>query len=85
MTGITILERIVAEEGSCCWATPSVCVSCPLGRLTRSDNGKYMSCVEALNIDGLSEEEADARYKEAASNKLADLTIENLIETPDGT
>lgn len=43
-----------------------------------------MSCVEALNIDGLSEEEADARYKEAAINKLADLTLEDLIRDEDG-
>jgi hypothetical protein len=38
-----------------------------------------MSCVEALNIDGLSEKEADARYKEAAANKLADIAIEHII------
>ena len=80
MEGLLILERIVAEEGNCCWAKPSVCKKCPLSRLTRSDNGSFMSCVEALNIDGLSEEEADARYKEAAINKIADLTIEQNIE-----
>lgn len=39
-----------------------------------------MSCVEALAVDGLSEEEADARYKEAALNKLADLTLDKIIE-----
>lgn len=80
MEGIDILERIIAEEGSCCWASPSVCRRCPLGQLTRSDDGTFMSCIEALNIDGLSEEEADARYKEAAASKLADLTINNIIE-----
>lgn len=79
MTGIEILERIVEEEGSCNWATPSVCDCCPLGSLIRSDNSKFMSCVEALNIDGLSEKEADARYKEAAANKLADIAIEHII------
>ena len=80
MDSIKILERIVAEEGSCTWATPSICMDCPLGRLTRSDNGGYMSCVEALNIDGLSEEEADARYKEAALSKIADLALDQVIE-----
>jgi hypothetical protein len=80
MDGINILERIVAEEGNCCWAKPNVCRSCPLGRLIRSDNGGYMSCVEALSIDGLSEEEADARYKEAALSKLADLSIDRMID-----
>ncbi len=80
MKGTTILERIVAEEGSCCWATPSVCISCPLGASVRSDDGGFMSCVEALNIDGLSEEEADARYKEAAISKLTDIALDNIIE-----
>jgi hypothetical protein len=81
MKGMIILERIVAEEGNCCWATPTVCHHCPLGRLIRSDNGKYMSCVEALAIDGLSEEEADAVYKKAALDKLADVLFDNIIES----
>ncbi len=80
MDGITILERIVAEEGNCCWARPSICARCPLGKLNRYDNGGFMSCVEALQIDGLSEEEADVKYKKAAVDKLADLTLESIIE-----
>ena len=80
MDGTAILERIIAEEGSCCWAKPSICNNCPLSRLARYDSGDHMSCVEALSIDGLSEEEADARYKEAAINKLAELTIDKIIE-----
>ena len=80
MEGNEILERIVAEEGSCCWAKPSICRNCPLGRLIRSDNGGFMSCVEALNIDGLSEEEADLKYKEAAIRKLADMALDRIIE-----
>jgi hypothetical protein len=82
MNSVEILERIVAEEGSCCWATPSICRDCPLGNLIRSDNGKFMSCVEALNIEKLSEEEADARYKEAALRKIADLALDQVIEAP---
>ncbi len=80
MNGISILEKIVEEGGSCCWARPSICRACPLGKLARDKNGGFMSCVEALNIDGLSEEEADARYRKAAQEKLADLTIDRLIE-----
>jgi len=80
MEGIKILEEIIAEEGSCCWATSLICKDCPLGSLVRSDSGEFMSCVEALNIDGLSEKEADARYKEAAINKLADMAIDRVIE-----
>lgn len=79
MNNISILERIIQEEGNCCWAKPSICRNCPLSRLARYESGGYMSCVEALNIDGLPEAEADARYKEAAINKLADLTLEKII------
>ncbi len=80
MTDTAILERIIEEDGSCCWAKPSICAACPLGRLARNDNSGYMSCVEALNIDGLSEAEADARYEEAAKHKLADISINDIIE-----
>jgi hypothetical protein len=81
MKGITILERIIAEEGSCCWANSSICKNCPLGRLERYNNGGYMSCVEAIGVDGLNEEEADAKYKGAAINKLTDLIVDNLIKS----
>ena len=80
MDGITILEKIIEEEGSCTWATSTLCKVCPLGRLARDGKGGYMSCVEALSIDGLSEQEADARYKKAAQEKLADLTIDGIIQ-----
>lgn len=80
MDGNAILERIIDEDGSCCWAKPSICCICPLGKLARNETGSFMSCVEALNIDGLSELEADAIYKEAARNKLADRSINDIIE-----
>lgn len=80
MNDITILERIIAEEGNCCWATPTICAKCPMGKLVRYESGRYLSCIEALEVDGLSEEEADARYKEAATRKLADLMINKIIE-----
>jgi len=80
MDGVKILERIIVEDGNCCWATSVICKSCPLGRLIRSDNGGFMSCVEALSIDGLSEEEADLKYKEAATRKLADMVLDQIIE-----
>lgn len=80
MDGISILERIIQEEGSCTWAKPSICAICPLGRLARDEAGGFMSCVESLHIDGLSEEAADIRYKKAAQEKLADLALDRLIE-----
>ncbi len=80
MDGTKILERIIQEEGSCTWAKPSICAMCPLGKLARDEAGGFMSCVEALQIDGLSEAAADARYRKAAQEKLADLTIDRIIE-----
>jgi hypothetical protein len=81
MDGIAILERIVTEEGSCTWASSIVCKKCPLGRLVKADGSRHVSCVEAINIEGLSEEEADARYKETATNKLAELVLDDAIRT----
>lgn len=75
-----ILEKIIQEDGSCTWSKPSICAICPLGKLDRYESGRYISCVEALKIDGLSEEEADAIYKKAAQEKLAELTIKKNIE-----
>ena len=85
MEGKTILEKIIEESGSCCWADSSVCSECPLGKLARYDNKNFMSCVEALNIEGLTEKEADARYLAAAIDKLMDISIENVIEGNNGT
>lgn len=81
MDSNAILQKIIDENGNCCWSNMSICLKCPLSRLERYDSGNYMSCVEALNIDGLSEEEADLRYKAAAISKLADLAINNMIES----
>ena len=81
MDEISILEKIIEEKGSCCWATPSICARCPLNRITQYESGRWVSCVESVGIDGLSEEEADAKYKDAAIKKLADLTVEKIIES----
>ena len=80
MDGTKILEKIIQEEGSCTWATTSICAKCPLGRLARDVSGGFMSCVEALAIDGLSEADADARYKKAAEEKLADLELDRILK-----
>jgi len=39
-----------------------------------------MSCIEAINIQGLSDKEADSKYKRAALDKLADLELEQILE-----
>ena len=76
-----ILEKIIASNGSCTWASESICRLCPLGKIPREDRSdKAMSCVEALSIDGLSEEDADAKYKAAAEEKLASLLMQQNIE-----
>lgn len=76
-----ILNKIIDNEGSCTkWASPSVCKQCPLSKLRKKEDGTYLSCVEALGIDNMSEEEADARYKEVASRILLDEAFDELLD-----
>lgn len=80
----TILKKIVEAEGSCTqWASPAVCKECPLSKLKQKPDGNYYSCVEALNIDNMTEEEADARYKEVATRLLLDEAIDEILGESD--
>ena len=85
MDGESILKKIIQEEGSCCWSTPSVCAVCPISKLRQKKNGSNMSCVEALNVQEMTEEQADAKYKEVAIRILLDEAIDNLLGGTDGT
>jgi hypothetical protein len=86
MDNMDILKKIVESDGSCTlWADSSICKQCPLSRLKKKSNGSYLSCVEALGIQDLTEEEADAKYKEVASRILIDKTIDDLLGEPDGS
>ncbi len=80
-----ILNKIIQSEGSCThWASPSVCKQCPLSQLRKKEDGTYLSCVEALGVEEMTEEDADARYKEVASRILLDEAIEKILGEPDG-
>lgn len=81
-----ILKKLVDSDGSCnLWAKPSVCQHCPLSKLKKKPNGEYLSCIEALGAQELTEEEADAKYKEVASRIMIDQTIDDLLGEPDGS
>jgi hypothetical protein len=81
-----ILNKIIEEDGSCTlWASPAICAQCPLSKLKQKPDGTYLSCVEALNVDNLTEEEADAKYKEVASRILLDEAIDDLLGESDGS
>lgn len=82
-----ILSKIIEEEGSCTgWANPTVCAACPLSRLKQKPDGSYLSCIEALGVQDMTEEEADARYKEVATRLLLDEAIEDILsEDPNGS
>ena len=81
-----ILKKIVESDGSCTlWAKPSICRQCPLSKLKKKADGSYLSCVESLHADTLTEEEADAKYKEVASRILIDKEIDDLLGEPDGS
>lgn len=81
-----ILNKIVENDGSCTqWASPSVCKQCPLSKLRQKEDGTYLSCVEALGIENMTEEEADARYKEVASRILLDEAVDAILGESDGS
>lgn len=79
MNKIDILKRIVAEDGSCTWSCESICQQCPLSKVRLKDDGNYYSCIEALGVQDLTEEEADKKYKEVAERLLLDETIEAIL------
>lgn len=84
MDKVSILKKIIEDNGSCCWAKPSICAKCPLSQLKKKqDDSGWMSCIESvcgLNIDNLSEEEMDTLYKTHAERLLLDYTIENILK-----
>ena len=74
------MNKIIEAEGSCTqWASPSVCKECPLSKLRQKSNGNYLSCIEALGVQEMTEEEADARYKEVAIRILLDEAIDEIL------
>lgn len=77
--GNSILQKIVNEEGNCSWANSRVCAACPMSKLKKRPNGDYYSCVEAVGVNNMTEEEADAKYKEIAIRLLTDEAIEELL------
>jgi hypothetical protein len=74
-----ILQKIVDNEGSCTWANKSICNLCPMSRLKKRTDDKYYSCFESICVEGMSEEEADQKYKEAALKILMDEGIEDML------
>lgn len=81
-----ILSKIIEEEGHCgLWAKPDICRRCPMSRLKQKADGSWLSCIEALGAENLSEEQADALYKEAAMRLALDEAVDDLlVEDEDG-
>lgn len=80
-----ILQRIIDEDGSCSWGNKKICARCPLSKLKKRSDGNYYSCVESVGVDNMTEEEADARYKEIAKRLLVDEAIDELLAGDDET
>lgn len=79
-----ILSKIIEEEGSCTkWATPSVCRECPLSKLRQKSDKSFLSCIEALGVQEMSEEDADARYKDVAIRILLDEAVDEILGESD--
>jgi hypothetical protein len=79
MQQVDILQKIIEEGGSCCWSDPSICALCPLSKLKIKPNGNYLSCIESIGAENLTEEEADAKYKLAAESALLDLQMHSVL------
>jgi hypothetical protein len=75
----SILKKIIEEKGNCCWSKPSICAACPLSKLKQKPDGLWMSCVEAVGISDMTEEEADAKYLDIATRLLVDESIEDIL------
>jgi hypothetical protein len=84
MDKMDILKRIISEGGNCCWSRPSICAVCPLSKLKIKSNGSYMSCIESLGVQNLTEEEADAKYLDVATRMLLSEAIDSLIGDDNG-
>lgn len=79
-----ILKKIIEADGSCTqWAGPAICKQCPLSKLRQKPNGTFYSCVEALGVQEMTEEESDARYKNVAIRMLLDEAIDEILGEPD--
>lgn len=76
----SILKKIIEEEGNCCWSKPSICAACPMSKLRQKPDGSWMSCVEAVGVQDLTEEQADAKYLEIATRLLVDEAIDDLLD-----
>ena len=74
-----ILQKIIDEEGNCCWSNKRICALCPLSKLKKRPDGNYYSCADAVGVNNMTEEESDARYKEIAKRLLVDEAIDELL------
>jgi hypothetical protein len=79
MKPIDILRKIIDNGGQCEFATPNICIACPLSKLKANDRGTYLGCIEAIGILDLKQEEADKKYLEVAQKRLIDLEIEDIL------
>lgn len=84
MKPVDILNKIIEENGNCCWSRPSICAVCPMSKLKQRPDGSWMNCVEALGAQNVSEEEADIKYKEMATKLLLDSSVEEMLEDNNG-
>ena len=86
---IQILEKIIENDGSCNWAKPSICKKCPLAKLSRSESGIWLSCVDAVLGDKSTlikeEDKIDSLYLEIAKKTLLSELIDNILKDDNGS
>ena len=80
---IEILEKIIADHGNCDGVSPADCGVCPIGKMKIHEDGSPVSCVESVDIKGLSLHEANQKYLKAATSILGDITMDNILGEDD--
>lgn len=83
LNGINILKKIVTSNGSCDWATPSICRQCPFSQLKKKLDGNAVNCIEAIGAQYLTEKDMNMQFKAAAENLLLEKAIEEILGVQD--
>jgi hypothetical protein len=83
MNSINILEYIIDKEGNCEGLPLHKCNICPLAKLSKKEDGSYMSCIESTGTMYLNIEDSNKIYLKHAIEQLINLTIDNILSEED--
>lgn len=75
------LKKLIENKGRCSESCFSTNTPCPLGDWKRREDGRFLGCVEAVDIKDISDEnKANEKYLEAAERRLIEIEMEEAID-----